>query len=1051
MKLSITLALAIGIGISFCNASASTYYVDAASGNDAWSGTRDAPAGSPAIDGPWQSISRVSQAALLPGDSVRLKCGQSWNETLMIGVSGTPAAPITVTSQPLGCTDKPLIDGSIAVPSHAWTYFADDIYKVSIPFNLILNGQFDSGLAGWTKWSATGDSVLAPDEQCDSSASPCLLVTSGTGAGNSIATSRSFPIVGGKTYSVSFKIKAPIATSILVGIRRNGVPYDSGGLMTRVQGTGAWQPHLFTFQAKATMPNARLDFEVPPGRVSIGLDDVRVLAYPVSPAQVLVDGMPINPAHHPNRGFNAGKPESLYLTIPSDSDRLPFGTLTRSSYLNTGNDLELPRGASLSAGVKVRIRSTPWRLEERTIASVEGGRLILDDPTNYPISTGFGYFLMGALWMLDEPGEWYYDPKERALFVRMPDSGVPSNRISIGATMPGIDLTGRSNIVLDGLAVHGASVGVIVRSTANVTIRNFSIVNSATVGVDALSSTNTTIDANSITTSGADAVSAVDYFGRYATDLRVVNNRIFGSAVRIVSGRPVNLPTPSFAAISPGVRALVSENSISGAAYIGIAPFQSSTVSNNYIEGSCYLLDDCGAIYLHGAGNNGLISGNIIRGAFGTDDGRPESTYSSHAVGIYLDDQSSGITVSGNTVAEADYGIQLHNASNNSIVGNTLYANRRFQLWLQENANVVRAAGDVYGNRIEGNRFVPTIVESAVRHSTIFLTTASFANYDRNQYSALLYPKIGSEFWNGGWEYFTLNDWQAAQANGVSRGLDPNGSQVAPVGYTSFRTAGGSLISNGTFANGFTGWSSWNQTAPTGQLSLDTCSVGKCLRYTAGGSSGLVSSPNFSVIQGAWYRVSFDIKTGASNQGLSVLILRGGGGSNNYESLMKAPEAVTGDTTWRRVSFVFQATKTVNRNDPLTLDKGARLDFMLIQPGQTVSVANIELVPVSAVDAGISTRILLNPSPSAAALGCPDANMNAALCTQYVNFRDGTPVSWPHIVPGHGSEIIFTRDSTLVDTDSDGIPDSQDNCAFSAVGTAVNSLGCSLQQTFPGV
>jgi hypothetical protein len=153
----------------------------------------------------------------------------------------------------------------------------------------------------------------------------------------------------------------------------------------------------------------------------------------------------------------------------------------------------------------------------------------------------------------------------------------------------------------------------------------------------------------------------------------------------------------------------------------------------------------------------------------------------------------------------------------------------------------------------------------------------------------------------------------------------------------------------------------------------------------------------------------------------------------------------TGSTSWQRYSFAFKATKTVNAGDPVTGDSGARVDFNSISPGQNISVANLEIVPLSSADATVRSNILINPTGATLDLDCPDGN-GAPTCSQYVRFSDNQSVSWPYAVPPHGSEIVYTRDSSLVDGDGDGIPDSQDSCSGTLALKAVNGSGCALGQ-----
>ena len=75
---------------------AATYYIDAISGNDVWSGTVNVPTGTPQSNGPWRTLARVQSATLAAGDTVLLRCDQTWRESLVISATGTAAAPILI-------------------------------------------------------------------------------------------------------------------------------------------------------------------------------------------------------------------------------------------------------------------------------------------------------------------------------------------------------------------------------------------------------------------------------------------------------------------------------------------------------------------------------------------------------------------------------------------------------------------------------------------------------------------------------------------------------------------------------------------------------------------------------------------------------------------------------------------------------------------------------------------------------------------------------------------------------------------------------------------
>lgn len=87
---------------------AAKYYL-AANGNDNLSGTTPQNA--------WQNLSKLTQVTLAAGDTVYLRCGDTFRGSISLTVSGTANAPIVLTSYGIGA--KPIISGAITVAG--WT------------------------------------------------------------------------------------------------------------------------------------------------------------------------------------------------------------------------------------------------------------------------------------------------------------------------------------------------------------------------------------------------------------------------------------------------------------------------------------------------------------------------------------------------------------------------------------------------------------------------------------------------------------------------------------------------------------------------------------------------------------------------------------------------------------------------------------------------------------------------------------------------------------------------------------------------------------------
>lgn len=138
-----------------------TYHI-ARTGSDARSPTE---AGSPAT--PWASFANLAGLALMPGDSILLKRGDTLRGILKFSRSGSKASPITIAPYGPG-TEPPTILGTIPVTS--WTSNGSGAWKAKIPSDHPVNRLYAAGLplrnARWpdTGWfrstSHSGDTMV---------------------------------------------------------------------------------------------------------------------------------------------------------------------------------------------------------------------------------------------------------------------------------------------------------------------------------------------------------------------------------------------------------------------------------------------------------------------------------------------------------------------------------------------------------------------------------------------------------------------------------------------------------------------------------------------------------------------------------------------------------------------------------------------------------------------------------------------------------------------------------------------------------------------------
>jgi hypothetical protein len=129
--------LVVGLVLALTPAAgAATYYVSSSSGNDGNSGT--------STGSPFRTIAKVNTLNLGPGDEVRFLCGEVWRvERLVVTKSGSAAQPITFTSHPLGCANRPVLSG--AQPIVGWTLDTGNVYFANLNAGAN-NGKFPNGI-----------------------------------------------------------------------------------------------------------------------------------------------------------------------------------------------------------------------------------------------------------------------------------------------------------------------------------------------------------------------------------------------------------------------------------------------------------------------------------------------------------------------------------------------------------------------------------------------------------------------------------------------------------------------------------------------------------------------------------------------------------------------------------------------------------------------------------------------------------------------------------------------------------------------------------------
>ncbi len=384
-----------------------------------------------------------------------------------------------------------------------------------------------------------------------------------------------------------------------------------------------------------------------------------------APRQVAMQGKLLELAHTPRTDGNP------YLKIKSQS-----GTSLSLTGLQISGDV---------VGATVRVRNSQYTFFEGPVSAGSGDTITV--PGIGSGLTNWGAYLEGKRWMLDEPGEWAYE--KGVLYVYA--TNAPQ---SVEATdnVPVIEAKNINGLTLDNIVLKNGVSGLSARYANRITLRNVDIGNASEFGVDALCVNQINVGSTNINNIGRDGLS-VGYCG----DGLTVSNSTFTNIGTIL------MPRKSEAAIFGGktTNMNVSGSTFTNSGYIAIRFFKDSVIDGNIIDGACLVLDDCGAIYTYDRARLGLnsrVSNNRISNVPGSMLGNGSDV---SAFGIYLDDNTSGVTVSGNAVTGAHAGMQLHGAFANVVERNTFNSNSFAHIYFDDYG----LAGSVRNNAIRYNNF----------------------------------------------------------------------------------------------------------------------------------------------------------------------------------------------------------------------------------------------------------------------------------------------------------------------------------------------------------
>ncbi|MBN1774476.1 MAG: right-handed parallel beta-helix repeat-containing protein [Deltaproteobacteria bacterium] len=692
------------------------------------------------------------------------------------------------------------------------------------------------------------------------------------------------------------------------------------------------------------------------------------------PLLVVTDGERLTVAHHPNEG---------YLYVDEDSTAL-------DSFVD--NDLA-SSGAGDVVGALILMRANRWDLLAQRVTGFAAPTVTLEGPLpgDASIGTNEGYLLTDRLWMVDGPGEWFYDATGGRLYLRLAGDAEPSGSAVEAATDDdGIRLQG-DHVTLDALGVrHTGRSGIHVRGNEGIVVRNCRIesvgyhgiyVNWPPAGAEVLLEGNTVVDAyfsGIMVNADAEVAQHVVVRGNTVEDTGAAFPLVGRTSPAAGHGWGFGM---GLHLRGSGVEA--HENTVRSAGYSClVAGGTGLSIRHNLLERCCLLFDDGGGIYMGGSGHQ--VVGNTIIDSLGNPEGTPSffTTGSTAAQGIYPDDRSHDIVIEDNTVVNADWGLQLHNTYNDRIRRNTFYASRKSGIMISEDS-IVGVPGFVHDNVIEDNVVFVVGETYAVRESHGLESTVDFAAYDDNTYwhEQDRAPFMRSTL-SGGQVEYTFDRWR--DATGQDAASVNLASTYVVVPLAGRPTGPSNLISNGTFDADTAGWTSWPGAVGVAWNADGGLTAG-CLSATAvgAGSGALVSSPSFPVTADQGYLLRFSLRAETA-QSVRAIVRHN---DTPWESLGLYRAVDYGPTrTDYALAFVATGTQTGR------LDLTSNSDFAFFLDDVDFREADVRVN-----DRDDDARILVN------ATNTPfDVDLGAAT---YCDLEDHE-VSGIVVIPAYGSRIL---------------------------------------------
>lgn len=695
---------------------------------------------------------------------------------------------------------------------------------------------------------------------------------------------------------------------------------------------------------------------------------------------------------------------------------LASSTNSTSSFKVRPEDLQAFAGQDL-VGAIIHVRTLQWLFDTAKVAAFDPstGLITLDRPLSASIREGAGYVLEGKRWMVDGPNEWFFDNETKELLVWTPGGANPASGVGLEAATRDYGLTIKwvPGVRVERIRTEQqAEDGIRLIETPDATISDVTVIHAYQLGISVASSPRVTVRDSVVHGAGRRGIVTRD----------TVAARILSNQVTDTGGFGRSDDTEQAISVY-GQDSVVSGNYIARAGSVGIffvnAP--GVVIENNSIYQPCLRLGDCAGIHTWTATSNAanaatsyvakaMVRNNIIVKSFSNTEGCGLAC-DNLATGIYLDEMTSGVTLLGNTISDAEIGIAMHNSHFNiidsNVVRNVTFASIR--------AIQSRSATAIF----TGNKFMNN---SLVSERNMSLTNGLPADQRRVHAFYWFHPSNPKSMYVPNVNLVAGNKVVTTQADGEATwGLATWTSSAfltakewkqaattdATVTRTVYRplvaTTEANLVPNGSFDPALGAWSTYfDPAASGGSFSMGkfpACGANNCGRHIAASTGDQLLSGLFQMNPASGqnlYVFRMTATGGATDSVRTAGIRRLVSPWDNYGLSAKSLNVPAGQTVQFEQFFLAKS------GDAGVLDlRGPVGDSSYTQSVSVSRVSKIEFQDRSK----LMTNVI---NPGATALSFPCVALKLSTCDAIDEL--GNRVSWPLVVPARSSLLVYAQD-----------------------------------------